>query len=321
MKTTKRNHTKNSAYALSCLLILVLVCALLFASCAASELDMRGEMMNGAANDSYSGITDSSISLDGSKLPEQSGEYARKIIKTVRIDAETRDFDTATVSIEALCTKAGGYIESSSVRGTSLYNGKNSRSANYTLRIPAGELDAFHEEVGGLLNVVSSTSNADEVTSTYYDIKSRIEVLEMQKASLQEMYDNYTDYKDINSLISLQDKLFDVIEEIEAYQTQIRLYDDKIAYSTVHLSLSEVVEYTEEKEEETFLTQMWNALRGGWEFVVNVCRGLAIAIAAVLPFALSSGLVVFLIVILCVSSAKRKRAKRARAQEQQNHAE
>ena len=308
MKNTLRNST-----ALLCLAFL-LAMALLLSSCAASGADMDKVTDNYYA-ESAGGISGSL--LDGEQLPEE-GETARKIIKTVRLNAETREFDSAITAIEQLCHSANGYIEASSVRGTSLHNGKNSRSAEYTLRIPSGSLDAFQEEMGGLLNIVSSTSNADEITNTYYDIKSRIEVLELQKASLQEMYDNYTNYKDVDSLISLQDKLFSVIEEIEAYETQIRLYDDKVAYSTVYLSLTEVIEYTEEKDE-SFGRQILDALEGGWNFVVKLCRGIAIVIAAILPFALISGTVVFLIALLCVISSKRKRAKREKENNTENN--
>ena len=44
----------------------------------------------------------------------------RKIIRTMRIIAETKTFDAATAAIEQLCTDLGGYIESSSRSGGSI---------------------------------------------------------------------------------------------------------------------------------------------------------------------------------------------------------
>lgn len=237
-------------------------------------------------------------------------EYQRKIIKTANVSAETKGFDESLKQIEELCLNLGGYVENSSMRGQSLDSTHSRRFANYTIRIPADKYDSFNQGLGNLLNIVSSESNADEVTSTYYDIKSRIEVLQMQKDALQKMYDEYTDYGNISYLLELQDKLYAVIEEIEAYETQIRLYDDKIAYSTIHLSVSEVVIYTEDEEEMTFGDKIAEAFRGGWNVFVNICQGIAIAFVATFPTLAALGLVAFGIVMICVFAAKRKRAKK-----------
>ncbi len=222
------------------------------------------------------------LDLENSNIKDDS-QYERKIIKTANVSAETKVFDDALGLVEELCASASGYIESSSVRGVSLDSGSNRRYASYTLRIPAENFDLFNEGLGGILNIVSSSSNADEVTASYYDIQSRIEVLELQKESLQTMYDNYTDYKDINSLISLQDKLFAVIEEIESYKTMLRVYDDKVSYSTVHLSINEVIDYTEDTENDTFWQKLGKSISGGWDVFLTIMTGLVTTLAFLLP--------------------------------------
>lgn len=259
---------------------------------------------------------DIKLDLNGSAIENEASETDRKIIKTAYVTAETKEFEDSLKLIEALCADLGGYIQSSSTRGVSLNNGSNRRSADYTLRIPAESFDGFNESLGGMLNIVSSSSNADEVTSHYYDIQSRIEVLELQKASLQKMYDNYTDYKDVNSLISLQEKLFAVIEEIESYKTQLKVYDSKIAYSTVHLSVNEVVIYTENQDEKTFGDKLADAFMGGWNVFLQICEGLAIAFVATFPTLAGLSIVAAIIVFICVASVKRSRKKKAQAKDQ-----
>ncbi|MBQ8407694.1 MAG: DUF4349 domain-containing protein [Clostridia bacterium] len=298
-------------------LSLITVLLLALASCDAGN--------NYAAEDSISKPNDyvtesgSGIEVDLGSIADadkENSEYQRKIIKTANVSAETKEFDQALKQIEQLCLDLGGYVESSSLRGQSLDSTYSRRYANYTIRIPAEKFDSFNQGLGNLLNVVSSESNADEVTSTYYDIKSRIEVLEMQKESLQQMYDEYTDYGNISYLLELQDKLYAVIEEIEAYETQIRLYDDKIAYSTVHLSVNEVVIYTEDEEEMTFGDKIVEAFLGGWNVFVSICQGIAIAFVATFPTFAALGIIVFAIVMICVLSSKRKRAKKQRNESQ-----
>ena len=130
-------------------------------------------------------------------------------------------------------------------------------------------------------------------------------MLELQKESLQRMYDNYTDYSDVNSLISLQDKLFAVIEEIEAYETQLRLYDDKISYSTVNLSISEVVDYTENKEDDSFWQKLGTSLSDGWETFLEILTGIVTVIAFILPELVVLAVVITLIII--ISKKKKKK--------------
>ena len=102
-----------------------------------------------------------------------------------------------------------------------------------------------------------------------------------------------------------------MIEEIEAYETQIRLYDDKIAYSTVNLNVSEVIVYTENEQEKTFGDKISDAFLGGWKVFVNICEGLTIAFVATLPTFAALGILTFVIVFICVASSKKRRAKKA----------
>lgn len=300
----KRKITKITLLTLIAILIITF-----FASC--------GSAKNESSRDYYVGESkeDGFDSDVGGAVPSLGSEYERKIIKTANISAETKEFNKAITLVENLCNQVGGYIESSSVKGQGLNSNLNYRYANYTLRIPAENLENFTNGIGGTLNVISSSSNANEVTSTYYDIKSRIEVLELQKASLQEMYDNYTDYKDINYLMQLQDKLFDVIAEIESYQTQIKIYDDKVAYSTVYLNISEVVDYTENKKDDTFIQKLGDAFAGGWDVFLSILSGIFVVFAFILP-ELVIGAVILTVVIL-LTRKKRRNKKKAKDEEKQ----
>ncbi len=277
----------------------------LFASC--SDSSKNDYESNYTPNDSdYVESKGDGFSGEASNgaVPSLNTEYERKIIKTANIRAETKEFDAAIAFIENLCTGVGGYIESSSISGNRYNSGRNERYANYTIRVPAENLDSFSSELGDTLNIISSSDNIQEVTGTYYDIKSRIEVLEMQKAALQELYDQYTDYGNINYLMELQDKLFDVIAEIEAYQTQIKLYDDKVAYSTVVLNISEVVDYTEIPEEKSYFTKLGESFLDGFELFVDILSGLSMAAAFLLPVLLP--IAVILTVALVLVKKKRK---------------
>lgn len=283
--------------------LLSIALILVFASCNA-----KGESMNSDMDKAPEAGEDIKLELDGSTVDKGDGEYERKIIKTAHVNAETKHFENAIEFVDELCRESGAYIESSSIRGVGYNVDKHGRSASYTIRVPAENFDKLNEGFSSILNIVSSSSNAEEITSKYYDIKSRIEVLELQKESLQKMYDNYTDYSDVNSLISLQDKLFAVIEEIEAYKTQLKLYDDKVAYSTVNLTINEVVDYTENKANDTFWQRLGNSFSDGWEVFLEIMTGIVTVMAFILPELIVAGVIITLIIVI---SKKRKKNKKA----------
>lgn len=296
--------------------ILVMAIAFTMTSCSSAANKNDAYMGGAEIAPEKPGESDSIDVNIGSSLKDPA-DYERKIIKTVNISAQTLKFDESVSLIEQLCDKLGGYIESSSVSGNGINSNGGSRYANYTIRIPAENLDGFNDGVGEILKVTSSSSNSDEVTSTYYDIKSRIEVLEMEKEALTKLYEEYTDYNNIGYLIEIQDKLYDVIAEIEAYETQIRLYDSKVAYSTVYLNIREVEEYVEVKA--TFGEKMLGALEGGWEVFVDICSGIAIAFVACLPFIITGGIIAVGIIVLIKSIKKKKRKKRLEAEQSESN--
>ena len=65
----------------------------------------------------------------------------RKLIQTAWMELESRDYAQALAALEQMVTDCGGYIESRSEQGGSLYSSRyNARYASITARIPADKL-------------------------------------------------------------------------------------------------------------------------------------------------------------------------------------
>ena len=200
----------------------------------------------------------------------------RKIIRTVTMSCETKAYDDAVTVIMTALNTHGGYVEASNTTGTGYDDVKNSeRRATYTLRVPAENLDAFLETLRADegIRILSQNATSSEITATYYDTVSRLETLKAEKASLTAMLEGFTDYKDISNMLKVQERLYDVIEEIEALQTKLNLYDGQVAMSTIHLTLREVIVYTEVAEPDpTFgqrvkeaFVESWTDFGRGWQ--------------------------------------------------------
>ena len=291
---------KTLALRIISLVIVILMLSFVFCAC-----NKGNSMAEDAAGNSSAGSTVMSPEKDSNA---SSVESERKIIKTVKMSAETKEFDKAVDNIEKMCAEVGGYIESSTVNGNSLDSKKSSRNATYTLRIPADKLDKYTGDIEDSVNVTNITSNIDEITNAYYDAVARLSVLESQKDSLQKMYDSFTSYSDINDMMVVQDKLYDVIEEIESYKARINAYDNKVEYSTLNISIYEVVEYTEPKEEKGFGQRIGEAFVSGWTDFWHGCQDFAVWFVEAFP-----SLIVWALVIwgACIIVRKIRKIKKA----------
>ena len=308
------------------ILLTMIIVAACFASCGKSA-DMGAYADDMPNNEMEIGNAGSTLPPKGDQVgkddsladKEESGEdgesFAPKIIRKVTMSAETRDFKIAVTEIEGSVAKLGGYVESCNVRNMqNSYRGDTvtERYADYVIRIPAESLDAFLSETGALLNVTSTSSSAEDISGEYYDIQARLSVLETERKLLEDML---AEADSVNTMLTLEQRLYDVIYEIESYKTAIKVYDSKVAYSTVNLSLREVVELTETDENKTFWDKVGDAAVESWEITLTVGEEIIInsiylaplIIAFLVVTAVVAAIVIIVIVVI------RKRAKRSKA--------
>ena len=90
-----------------------------------------------------------------------------KMVYTASVEAETQDYDACTAALEELVDKLGGYLEYASADSY----GDGSRSASYTVRVPAKEFRGFLKTVGEISHVTSQSRNADNISETEYQIE------------------------------------------------------------------------------------------------------------------------------------------------------
>lgn len=173
----------------------------------------------------------------------EAAQTERKLIKNANFTMETLEYDKTIQMIQDLVTQSGGYIQNSSVsgNGANYKEGYSSRSANFTLRIPANKLGDFTAALASCGSITRSNEYVDEVTDTYYDVTARLETLQIQEDRLLAILEKATELKDV---ITLESALSDVRYQIERYQGQLRRLDDQISMSTVNISVNEVYTYT-----------------------------------------------------------------------------
>lgn len=305
------------------LLVILLMAALLaLASCSAPSgmQDNYAPDQGPAVDKDYTADgMEGGDSSSGGQIPS-GGDYERKIIRTVNMRCETKAYDDAVSLIMTALSTYGGYSEKSESTGTGYEDVRGSeRHAVYTFRVPAENLDAFLETLraDGGIRILSQNASSNEITATYYDTVSRLETLEAERASLTKMLEGFTDYQDINAMLTVQERLYDVIEEIEALKTKLKLYDGQVAMSTVHLTLDEVIVYTAVvTPDPTFGERLSTAFVESWTDFWEGCQDFAVFFVEAFPTLMvlafvfgTPALVVLIVVLSVVKARKRKKAK------------
>lgn len=210
----------------------------------------------------------------------------RKVIYTSDVSIETEQFEESVSTIRALLDETGGYVSSTSQWGS---NSDGSRRGDYTCRVPAEHYRAFLSGLQGAGNVYSLNEYTDDITTQYVDVQARLDSLQNQKERLEELA---KEAKDIDTLLSIEDKLGEVQYQLESYTAQMRTFDNQVDYSTVVISLREVRKVSEGV---TFGSRIRAAFSGSWENFVDGAQSFVIWLIYALP-----GLII-LAVILCIA--------------------
>lgn len=245
-------------------------------------------------------------------------DYTAKIIYTASVSIETTEFDKAVAALESQVQKIGGFVESSNVTGDTQYNSDGTTSivnrwAYYTVRIPCEQFEAFLHETEGFGNVISTSRDAQNVTSAYTDYEARLSSLNTQEERLLDML---AKSEDVETLIALEQRLSDVRYEIESIERSLRNYDMQIRYSTVELDLREVEVYTPTVPvRRTFGQKLSDSLSDGWTGFARGVQNVILGLASALPALVLLAVIVIAVIAGIKTARKKRRAKFAAQQE------
>ena len=236
----------------------------------------------------------------------------RKIIKTYNLSLETKTFDDSLQALMSMLAEQGGYVESSDVRNQSLNSSaaSYSRYAKYTLRVPAEKADAFVNSIGNAFHITGNTSTVQDVSDTYYSIEAVLEELQAERDSLLAMIASLDSKSDYNFWLTLQQRLSEVKQEIAVYQARLNSYDSKVAYSTLHLSVTEVVTYTAQAENGKFGSRISAAFRESWSDFAENCQDFAILLVEAIPTLLVLGVIALALFLIFSRIFRDKKKKK-----------
>jgi hypothetical protein len=283
----------------------------------------RAEAPAPGAATAYEYGLDTSAYADMDKAKLNTGDMygGRKIIRNYDISLATNTFDDDLAYINAKLSELGGYVLSSSLSGSKpeAY-GDSGRSLSMTLRVPAEKASDFVSGVQRLGKVDYIHDYTDDVTDQYFDVDTRLAVLKDQLERLRAIMVETDNLADI---ITLEERISEVMLQIEELTGTLKRYDALIAYTTIDISINERnaisgpadTKGTGERISEGFT----DTLNGVATFFVNFF----VWFVSSLPVLIILAAITVAVVFIVKHAVKKNRAKKAQlyaAQQQQQQA-
>ncbi|WP_051205932.1 DUF4349 domain-containing protein [Butyrivibrio sp. FC2001] len=271
----------------------------------ATESAMEGGVYDAEYEEAYDeGSTNSSTQAEEITEEKSSAKQKRKLITNMSMNTETKEFDKTVDFLQKRTEELDGYVESFSTDKSSY---SEERTANLTLRIPEEKLSGFVTEVADVSNITSQEMNVTDVTLTYADLESHRNALRAEEEQLLTLMEKAETIEDI---MTIQDKLTDVRYQLESMESQLRTYDNQITYSTLRVTVREVIEYTPEPVKNP---SFWERARDGFldncEGVATFFKEFALLIITHLPV-LTILIIIVIIIIAIVRFANKKSKER-----------
>lgn len=262
-------------------------------------MDMESVKDSKVVSDEGGSETDTSTGNAGNAEAVAQGDN-QKIIKNYYYNYETEKFDDAYAYLKSQIERCQGYVSSSEISGSSY------RTLRMTARIPADASDDFVSSMGNLGTVVSQSESAEDVTLQYADTESRITSLKTEQERLNELLKKADN---LENIIALEDRLTEVRYELENYQSQKKLYDSLIAYSTVSITLEEV-NYTVAIDDSTFLSRITTGLENSFRDIKNGFIDFLVLFIVTLPYLTIWAVVLVIIIWVIRKMIRRKKIKK-----------
>ncbi len=221
--------------------VVILACFLALGACYSGERSpMSGSAPAKSAINSESGEM---AELEADKITEIDGEgregltkgenpalLGRKLIREGQLSIQVANIKKTRIRIEKILREAGGFISNVDFTRQTYRH-----QITLQVRIPAKGFADFVKTASKLGAVENEQMNVIDITDKYVDMKRRIATQEKLAARLEKLIENskYA-FKD---LLEVERELSRIQLEIERLKGMQRGYDDRVALSTLELTL------------------------------------------------------------------------------------
>ncbi len=182
--------------------------------------------------------------------PPEATTANRDVVRRAELTVRVPNVEAAEREANRLVKNWGGYVESA----TSTDLASDHPSLTMALRVPVRQFDLSIAAMEALGVRLSKTVSSEDVTGQLVDLDARLKTLRAHEDTLRGLL---RATRDLNSTISLQDKLTEVRSTIESMAAQRKTLGGLAALSTVTLRFEQDASPAASPKDPNWLAQTW----------------------------------------------------------------
>lgn len=219
----------------------------------------------GAGGNSYgqfasAGKLKSEMEPDSSSTPPRGPSGRAPLVqKNAAMTVDVKDVAGAQHNVENTTRGLGGFVQTSNRSEAK----DQSSEADLVIRVPVRQYEEALNNIRALGNVVSESSNGNDVTADVVDMEARLKVLRAEESDYLTLL---TRARSIASIMAIRDKLTEIRSEIESITAERNTTKDMAAMSTIQVTLRKVSPTQPESKSEgdnVWLNDTWSTAVGG----------------------------------------------------------
>jgi hypothetical protein len=276
-------------------LLLLAVAAVVAASCAKMDRGAEQARMEMATKQA-SGTSDESASRISGENMAQAAEPAkpavsgRILVKTGSLTLIVGEAPKAQEALAGLIEKHEAYVAGKQAEAwvphARYLAPSEVRQVTYTIKVPAARFDAFVEEVKAIGSYTNEAMNIEDVTFQYVDIDARL--ANQKKVEERLLGHLQSSAKELKDIVEVERELARVREQIETLTAQFKVLKDRVAFSTLTLTISVQPDFVPPVER-SFFQQLGDKFIDSLDALGDALKiGIILALAA-LPWILVLG--------------------------------
>ncbi len=166
-------------------------------------------------------------------VPVQGPQVIKQAQLTLTVKSGT--FDSSLAAVRGLVEGEQGFIAGTDAQANPETNDQI-RSGVISFMVPEGNFDATIDALNNLGKVQSEHITGQDVSAQYVDLKARLANEEAQRDAMLALL---AQAHNINDIITVQNQLGQITQQIEQLKGQIQYLDHNTAYSTIAVTLVE----------------------------------------------------------------------------------
>ena len=227
---------------------------------------------------------DSSSQSTANVTSSDAGFDITKIIYSGNISLYTDDYNGTFKKIGEYAASIGGFVQSSSSSYIDKTKNTTINSGYLTIRVPSEKFQEAMKEIQKYGTTVNASTNSDNISQQYQDIKGQLDNLKIQEEKLQGYL---AKAENIQDLLAIETELNRVKTEIDSRTTLLNNWDKEISYSTIYVSVTEnkLATSTVKSPFSDILQQIKEGFIGSINLLLNMTACLIVFFVRLLPFA------------------------------------